>query len=140
MCLEAFPADEDTSVPPEGMMRVRCSSLLSQFVAEVPNTMTLGEVCVHGRVQLSSLPVLLLSVCTFLHGAPDAHGVCLHVCSCLYMRLLKKNCFASWAKGLPPLLLVHPHASSTRFAHLSYVCLALPNRTHSSMCFARHCV
>ncbi len=44
MCLEAFPADEDTSAPPEGMIRVRCSSLLSQFVAEVPNTMTLGEV------------------------------------------------------------------------------------------------
>ncbi len=44
MCQEAFPADEDTSLPPEGMIRVRCTSLLSQFVAEVPDTITLGEV------------------------------------------------------------------------------------------------
>ena len=44
---QAWPADEDRSAPPEGHLRIRCSSLLSRFVAEVPETHTVGEVSQH---------------------------------------------------------------------------------------------
>ena len=44
MMLEAFPADEDTSVPPEGHVRIKCSSLLSRFVVELPVDSYVGDV------------------------------------------------------------------------------------------------
>ena len=43
MMLEAYPAEEAVIVPTPGHIRVRCASLLSQFVAEVPEDCTVEQ-------------------------------------------------------------------------------------------------
>lgn len=43
MMLEAYPEDEAIILPASGHIRIRCSSLLSQFTAEVPETATIDD-------------------------------------------------------------------------------------------------
>ncbi len=43
MMLDAYPEEETVVLPAPGHIRVRCSSLLSHFVAEVPANYTVTE-------------------------------------------------------------------------------------------------
>ncbi len=47
MMLDAFPPDEDTAPElAEGLIRIKCSSLLSSFVVDISGTATVGDVSV----------------------------------------------------------------------------------------------